>query len=42
MTKRLKIIRTEFMFQTVKILALENEFIQHKNNNRFEFGWLIN
>ena len=34
MTKRLNIVRTEFIFKTIKILTLESEFILHKNNNK--------
>ena len=33
MTKRLNIVRTEFLFETIKILTLEIKFVQHKNNN---------
>ena len=33
MTKRLNVDGTEFIFETLKILTLESEFIQHKNNN---------
>ena len=33
MTKRLNIVRIEFIFETNKILTLESKFIQHKNNN---------
>ena len=33
MTKRLKIVRTEFAFETIKSLTPESEFIQQKNNN---------
>ena len=33
MTKKLKIIKTELIFKTIKMLTLESEFIQHKNNN---------
>ena len=32
MTK-LNIVRTEFIFETIKMLTLESEFILHKNNN---------
>ena len=31
MTKRLKIVRTEIVFEAVKMLTLESEFIQHEN-----------
>ena len=33
MTKRLNIVRTEFVFETIKMLTLESKFILHKNNN---------
>ena len=33
MTKRLKIVRVEFIFETIKMLTLDSEFILHKNNN---------
>ena len=35
MTKRLNVVGTEFIFffETIKMLTLESEFIQHKNNN---------
>ena len=33
MTKRLNVVRTEFIFETLKMLTLESKFIQHKNNN---------
>ena len=33
MTKRLNIVRTEFIFKTNKMLTLEIKFIQHMNNN---------
>ena len=33
MTKRLNVVGTEFIFKTIKMLTLESEFIQHKNNN---------
>ena len=32
-TKRLNVVGTEFIFETIKILTLEIKFIQHKNNN---------
>ena len=33
MTKGLNIVRTEFIFETIKMLTLESEFLMHKNNN---------
>ena len=33
MTKRLKIVGTEFIFETIKMLTLDSEFIPNKNNN---------
>ena len=33
MNKTLNIARTEFIFETIKMLTLEIEFIQHTNNN---------
>ena len=33
MTKRLNVLGTELIFETIKILTLEIKFIQHKNNN---------
>ena len=33
MTKRLNIVGSEFVFETIKMLTLESEFILHKNNN---------
>ena len=33
MTKRLNTFKTEFIFETIKILTLEIKFIQHKNSN---------
>ena len=33
MTKSFKIIRTEFIFETIKMFTLESEVIQDKNNN---------
>ena len=33
MNKRLKIVRSEFVFETNKMLILESELILHKNNN---------
>ena len=33
MTKRLNVVGTEFIFETIKMLTLEIKFIQHKNNN---------
>ena len=33
MTKRLNIVRTEFIFETIKMLTLEIKFIQYKNNS---------
>ena len=32
-TKRLNTFKTEFIFETIKILTLEIKFIQHKNSN---------
>ena len=32
-TKRLNVVGTEFVFETIKMLTLEIKFIQHKNNN---------
>ena len=32
-TKRLNVVGTEFVFETIKMLTLESEFILHKNNN---------
>ena len=32
MTKRLNIVRTEFIFETIKMLTLEREFILLKKN----------
>ena len=43
MTKRLSIVRTKFIFKTIKILTLESEFILHKIIiNMIEFGLLNN
>ena len=33
MTKRVNTFKTEFIFETIKMLTLEIKFIQHKNNN---------
>ena len=33
MTKRLNIVRTEFIFEINKMLTQESEFILQKNNN---------
>ena len=33
MTKRLNVVGTEFIFETLKMSTLESKFIQHKNNN---------
>ena len=33
MTKRLNTFKTEFIFETIKMLTLEIKFIPHKNNN---------
>ena len=33
MTKRLNVVGSEFIFETIKMLTLESEFILHKNNN---------
>ena len=33
MAKRLNIVGTEFIFEAIKILTLESEFILYKNNN---------
>ena len=33
MTKRLNMVRTEFLFETNRILTLKIEFILHKSNN---------
>ena len=33
MTKRLNVVGTKFIFETIKMLSLESEFRQHKNNN---------
>ena len=33
MTKRLNVVGTEFIFETIKMITLEIKFIQHKNNN---------
>ena len=33
MTKRLNIVRTEFIFETIKMPTLEIKLIQHKNSS---------
>ena len=33
MTKRLNVVETEFIIETIKMIKLEIKFIQHKNNN---------
>ena len=33
MTKRLNVVGTEFIFETIKMLTLKSKFIQNKNNN---------
>ena len=33
MSKRLNIVRNEFIFKTIKMLTLEIKLIQYKNNN---------
>ena len=40
MTKRLNIVRTEFIFETNKLLILESEFILNKIITMFEFDLL--
>ena len=43
MTKSLNIVRTEFIFKTIKVLKLESKIIRHKIKiiTMFEFGWFI-
>ena len=41
-TKRLNTFKTEFIFETIKILTLEIKFIQHKIITMFEFDLLSN
>ena len=42
MTKRLNVVGTEFIFETIEMLTLEIKFIQHKKIAMFEFGLLNN